>query len=90
MPRKSSKKETLLKKTGSVCPECLRPLSAEVFERDGKVWIRKTCPEHGTFEDLYWGSYEMYKRASEDICKMQFRVSLFSSYAANRKNDRRK
>ncbi|MFQ6129236.1 MAG: tetraether lipid synthase Tes [Candidatus Hadarchaeaceae archaeon] len=53
-----------LVKTGSVCPECLKILPATLFERDGKVWIRKTCKEHGEFEDLYSGSYEWYTRAA--------------------------
>jgi len=56
-------KETVLRKTASVCPECLKILSAEVFERGGKVYIRKACEEHGRIEDIYWGDYGMYKRA---------------------------
>ncbi|MEM5804534.1 MAG: radical SAM protein [Candidatus Aenigmatarchaeota archaeon] len=56
-------KENHIKKTGSLCPECLKILDAELFERDGKVWIRKKCLEHGEFSDLYYGDYEMYKRA---------------------------
>jgi uncharacterized radical SAM superfamily Fe-S cluster-containing enzyme len=52
-----------IKDTQSLCPECLKILPAEIFERDGKVWIRKECLEHGKFEDIYWGDYEMYKKA---------------------------
>ncbi|MEM4188338.1 MAG: hypothetical protein QXN56_04165, partial [Candidatus Hadarchaeum sp.] len=52
-----------LAKTESVCPQCLRILPAEIIERDGKVWIKKECPEHGVFEDLYFSSYEWYRRA---------------------------
>jgi len=54
-----------LTKTGSICPQCLKVLPATIFERDGKVFITKTCPEHGEFEDLYSGSYEWYKRAEK-------------------------
>lgn len=53
-----------LSKTGSICPECLKILPATVFERDGKVWIKKTCDEHGEFEDLYLGSYDWYLRVA--------------------------
>ncbi|MFH1229201.1 MAG: radical SAM protein, partial [Candidatus Aenigmatarchaeota archaeon] len=53
----------LLKETRSLCPECLKFLSAKIFEEDGKVWITKKCPKHGEFKDLYWGDYEMYKKA---------------------------
>jgi uncharacterized radical SAM superfamily Fe-S cluster-containing enzyme len=54
---------TKIKDTKSICPECNKIIPAEIFEKDGKVHIRKECPEHGKVEDLYWGSYEMYKKA---------------------------
>jgi len=49
---------------GSICPECNRILPATVFERDGKVWIKKVCLEHGDCEELYFGSIEMYDKFS--------------------------
>jgi hypothetical protein len=52
-----------IKDTKSLCPECLKILPAEIFERDDKVWIKKKCPQHGEFEDLYWGDYQMYLKA---------------------------
>jgi len=52
-----------IKDTKSLCPECLKVLQAEIFERDGKVLIRKKCPQHGEFEDVYWGDYNMYLKA---------------------------
>ncbi len=55
--------ERLITTTASLCPECMRIIRAEVFEREGKVYLRKHCEEHGTFEDLYWGDYGLYKRA---------------------------
>ena len=55
----------LIEKTKSLCPECLMILDAEIFEKNGKVFIRKKCPKHGKFEDLYWGSYEMYEKAKK-------------------------
>ena len=54
--------EELITYTQSACPECNSLLTAAVFKRDGKVWIRKVCPEHGEFEELYFGSVEMYER----------------------------
>jgi len=53
----------IIKETQSICPECLKILPATIFEGDNKVWIKKTCHEHGEFLDLYWGDYEMYKKA---------------------------
>ena len=58
--------ETLITKTLSVCPECKSLLRAIVFERDGKIWIRKVCPEHGEFEEVYWGDAEFYKLKSKE------------------------
>jgi len=50
--------------TTSVCPECLKIITATIFEDDGKIWIKKKCDEHGEVVELYWGSADMFKRAS--------------------------
>jgi uncharacterized radical SAM superfamily Fe-S cluster-containing enzyme len=62
----------ILKKTVSLCPECVlsnniknMKIPALVFERNNKVWIIKECPKHGVVKEVYWGDYEMYKRASK-------------------------
>ncbi len=52
-----------IRATSSICPECLVTISAEIFDEDGKVWISKECKKHGRFDDLYWGSTEMYRKA---------------------------
>ena len=49
--------------TKSLCPTCLKVLSSSLLEMDGKVIMKKTCPEHGDFEDVIWGNYSEYKRA---------------------------
>ncbi|MDD2438776.1 MAG: radical SAM protein [Methanosarcinaceae archaeon] len=49
-----------IKYTQSICPECLKITDAEVFAEDGKVFIEKKCPEHGTFRDIYWSDAELY------------------------------
>ena len=51
--------------TTSLCPTCLKVIDAEIFERSGKVMIRKTCSQHGTIEDTYWGDAEMYRKAEK-------------------------
>ncbi|MBN2067000.1 MAG: radical SAM protein [Candidatus Diapherotrites archaeon] len=53
----------ILRKTSSLCPECLKVLPANVFEEQGKVWIEKECKQHGYFKEIYWSDAEMYKRA---------------------------
>jgi hypothetical protein len=55
----------VISKTKSLCPECLKILPADIFVRDKKVWITRKCPKHGECEELYWGSYEMYKKAEK-------------------------
>lgn len=40
-------------------------MDAEIFEKDGKVYIKKTCPEHGEYTELYWSDYEQYMRAEK-------------------------
>ena len=52
-----------IKETKSLCPECLKVLPATIFEDKNRVYIKKTCSEHGEFTDLYWGNYEQYVRA---------------------------
>lgn len=53
----------ILTKTQSLCPSCLKIIDADVYEENGKVYIRKTCKKHGTFKDIYWESAELYKKA---------------------------
>jgi len=50
------------KVTKSVCPECLRVIPAELDEEEGRLVIRKTCPEHGEFKDVYWSDYQLYTK----------------------------
>ncbi|RLE83979.1 MAG: radical SAM protein, partial [Thermoprotei archaeon] len=52
-------------KTLSLCPYCISLLKAIIFERGNKMFIRKTCPEHGEIEELYWGDLELYRKFSE-------------------------
>lgn len=52
----------VIKHTESFCPECHRILDATIYEENNKVYIRKECPEHGIFRDLYWSDYDQYQR----------------------------
>jgi hypothetical protein len=52
----------ILKTTRGLCPFCGKTVRAEVIEEDGKVWIDRSCPEHGSFKDIYWSDAEMFKR----------------------------
>ncbi|MFX0038734.1 MAG: tetraether lipid synthase Tes [Promethearchaeota archaeon] len=49
------------RKTRSVCPECLEPIDAEVYEEDDQIWMKKSCEEHGQFKDKLSSSAKYYK-----------------------------
>ncbi|AGI47436.1 putative Fe-S oxidoreductase [Thermoplasmatales archaeon BRNA1] len=55
----------LPKKTKSLCPECGKTLEATVYEKDGKVFMDKECPEHGKFSDIYWSDAKKYLQAEK-------------------------
>jgi len=50
----------LPKKTDSVCPECIKVIPARKYEKDGKVLMIKTCPDHGEFNDIISSDVKMY------------------------------
>lgn len=42
----------MLGTTDSLCPECMTVVPAKIITRDGRVYFRKRCPEHGVREDF--------------------------------------
>ncbi len=36
-----------------------------MYEKDNKVYIEKTCPKHGKYNELYWSDYNQYLRAEK-------------------------
>ena len=45
----------IIKNTRSVCPVCLKNIPACLDQlEDGSVILRKTCPEHGSFQVPVW------------------------------------
>ena len=57
--------EKLLHHTKSLCPRCTRVIDADIVEEKNKVLIKKSCPNHGNFKDVYWSNAEMYKWAQK-------------------------
>jgi uncharacterized radical SAM superfamily Fe-S cluster-containing enzyme len=45
----------------SLCPQCMQRIPMRIYEEDGVVYLEKSCPEHGKFEDVYWGDAELFK-----------------------------
>ena len=59
--KKSFLQKGLPKEIMSLCPECKKIIPATVYEKNGKVMMRKTCREHGDFEDIYWSDVNNFK-----------------------------
>ncbi len=57
---KVDRDEVFLEYTKSVCPVCKVVVDGQVNVRDGKVYLRKRCGEHGSFEALVYGDAQMY------------------------------
>ncbi|MBN2156415.1 MAG: radical SAM protein [Candidatus Lokiarchaeota archaeon] len=53
--------EILLRHTLSICPECQKNIKARIVEDGNLVLMRKTCEEHGDFEDILSKDPELYK-----------------------------
>ena len=57
---RTDRDEVFLEYTKSICPVCKAVVDAEVNVRDGKVFLRKRCREHGNFEALLYSDAELY------------------------------
>jgi uncharacterized radical SAM superfamily Fe-S cluster-containing enzyme len=57
---------TFLGTTRSLCPECRRLVDAKIIVRDGRVYFRKRCPEHGLIEDFVCSDVAYYDRHEFD------------------------
>lgn len=60
----------ILKFHQSLCPGCVdeekfdrMKIDAVTYARHNKVWVLKTCEEHGATKEVSWADYEMYKKA---------------------------
>lgn len=47
--------------THSLCPICLQVVEAQVIARDGKVYLQKQCPDHGSLSVYLWPDVDHYK-----------------------------
>lgn len=51
-----------LHRVRALCPHCLEQLPASVWaDEDGKVWMTRTCPEHGEIKTYVWPNAEHYE-----------------------------
>jgi hypothetical protein len=53
----------LPRRTGSLCPECVKIVPAILYEENGALVMKKTCQEHGEFKEVCWSDVDMYLKA---------------------------
>jgi uncharacterized radical SAM superfamily Fe-S cluster-containing enzyme len=51
--------------TNSLCPKCLRVIQAKVIIQHNKVYLMKTCPEHGAMRTLVSSDAAYYQSQSQ-------------------------
>lgn len=49
-----------VKDTIALCSTCYRHVPGQLTEEDGKIYLTRTCPEHGTEKTLFENSAEFY------------------------------
>jgi len=54
--------DKVLGETKSLCPFCLKPLPAQIIEKEGKVFLVRNCPEHGKYAQLISEHPEYYRK----------------------------
>ena len=54
----SMEENLLVGETWSVCPLCMKQIPARRIRRENKIFLEKSCPEHGSFETIIWRGYE--------------------------------
>jgi 7,8-dihydro-6-hydroxymethylpterin dimethyltransferase len=52
----------LIKKTRSLCPTCNSVIDADIVEEEGKIWLKRTCTQHGDFRNIYWSDPVLYHK----------------------------
>jgi tetraether lipid synthase len=57
---KVDRDEVFLEYAKSICPVCKRVIDGEINVREGRVIMRKRCPEHGSFEALVYSDADLY------------------------------
>ena len=61
-PHMNLRDYTFLGTTRSLCPTCRRLVDAKIIVRQGRVYFRKRCPEHGLIEDFVCSDVAYYDR----------------------------
>jgi len=49
-----------VKTTKTLCPICNAILDGTLTEEGGSIWLERSCPEHGSFRDIYWSDAALW------------------------------
>lgn len=52
---------SIVRRTKSLCPVCRKNVPAVLEEQNGKIYIKKSCDEHGDFSCLVWNGKECFE-----------------------------
>jgi uncharacterized radical SAM superfamily Fe-S cluster-containing enzyme len=80
------RKYTYYDYTISLCPECLRRIEAKIVFENDKVYMLKTCPEHGFHRTViatdieYYKNIRNYNKVSETPLKFNTKVHYGCPY----------
>jgi uncharacterized radical SAM superfamily Fe-S cluster-containing enzyme len=64
----------VLRKTISVCPECLKQIPAQIVVEKNMVLMKKTCEKHGEFMDKLSDDVDFYKWTNSYVYQFGCRV----------------
>lgn len=76
--------DRILKSTISLCPHCLEHVAAIVYSFEGRVWMRKLCPQHGFTNAVIENDERFYFLSNKDGSGRRYaqdRVLEFPAYA---------
>ncbi|MGI5892392.1 MAG: radical SAM (seleno)protein TrsS [Bacillota bacterium] len=51
----------IIEETESICPVCLKRIKAKKVKYGDKVYLEKSCPEHGFYQTIIWNGYPEYE-----------------------------
>lgn len=51
----------IINQTDSLCIYCFKKIEAEIIEENNKIYLTKTCPEHGNQKVLIWSDASTYR-----------------------------
>jgi uncharacterized radical SAM superfamily Fe-S cluster-containing enzyme len=60
----------LIKKTKSVCPECLDVIDADILEKKDGIWMFKECKKHRKFKGFVEKDPVFYKKTVDAFFKI--------------------